>query len=146
MTAMTGFQIAPQGESLSEATARINRLLAENRSIAQWWVELVDQLDQLGARLMSRHGEVASRSPFVRQITTDAPHMASRLKMLAMEQERLENDLLQVRMLAGQAAGDPAATGTVRRAIHDYLHRLRRHEQRSNEVLYDAYERDFGGE
>ena len=146
MTAMTGLPLDPKGESLSDVLARINALLAENRTFAQWWVDLVGQLDHLGTRLVSRHSEVVGRTPFVRQITTDAPHMTSRLRRLAIEQERLEHDLLQVRIMAGRAAGNPEESSTVRRAVHDLLHRMRRHEERSNEVLYDAYERDFGGE
>lgn len=146
MTTMAGIQSEPRGESLADVTARITGLLADHRSIAAWWVDLVGQLDQLGVRLMSRHGELASRSPFVRQITTDAPHMASRLNRLAAEQEKLESDLLVVRMLAGEAAGNPEAGTRVRTAVHDYLHRLSRHEQKSNDALFDAYERDIGGE
>jgi hypothetical protein len=62
------------------------------------------------------------------------------------ETDELFDEVHRVRVLTGQSAGDPARVRPVRDAVKSLLHRLRRLEERTTDTLYDAYERDLGGE
>jgi hypothetical protein len=128
----------------AEISHRIGRTLSARPSVAQWWVELTSQLDELSVRLMT-DGEQVWRG-LADQLRRDAPHMSSHLKRIDAEQEYLESELLRVRILAGESAGDPSLVRLVQEAVRDVLNRLRRLEERTSQVLYEAYERDLGGE
>jgi hypothetical protein len=129
---------------VAEASRRLVRLLNDRRSVAQWWVDLATQLDELSVRLMLDSQEVWRG--IREQITRDAPHMTSQLRRLDADQEALELELLQVRVFAGEAAGDSDRVRPVSNAVRDLLRRLLRHEERTTQALYDAYGRDLGGE
>lgn len=131
---------------LSEVTGRIDALLSDRRTMAQWWVELVSSLDTLGARLVSHQHDLVGRHALAEQIRLDAPHLYSQLRRLDAEQEELTGELERVRIRAGASAGDTSATCDVINEIRDFLHRLRRLELRSNTIVVDAYDRDIGGE
>jgi hypothetical protein len=51
-----------------------------------------------------------------------------------------------VRLQAGRAAGDPDAVAAVSAAIRDLLTQVRRYQERTTDVLLDAYQRDLGGD
>ena len=144
MSMMTAYIPTARQPGISDSSHRLSNLLNDHRSVAQWWVDLTTQLDILATRLMIDGHEVWRG--ISDQITRDAPHMTSQLRRLESEQEDLETELLRVRMMAGEAAGDPTKARSISQAVRDLLHRLRRHEDRTSQVLYDAYERDLGGE
>ena len=131
---------------LTELTARIDELLRDRRTMAQWWVQLVANLDELTARLGSYRSDLAGRRALAEQIRLDAPHLYGRLRKLDLEQEHLEEDLIKARILAGESAGNDSRYTEVAREVKDCLRRLRRLEARSNGVVLEAYERDMGGE
>lgn len=131
---------------LSEVTGRIDALLADRRTMAQWWVELVSNLDALRGRLLSHQHDLAGRSALAEQIRLDAPHLYSQLRRLDAEQEALTSELERVRIRVGASAGDTSASCDVIGEVKDFLHRLRRLELRSNTIVVDAYDRDIGGE
>ena len=130
--------------AVQETSIRIDGLVAQSRPLAQWWVELVEELDELRARLVQEGNE--SWLSLYDQISQDAPHLTPKLRMIDDSQERLERELFEVRMLAGEAAGDSAAIRDVSARVAGLLSEIRRHEERINQALYDAYERDLGGE
>lgn len=131
---------------LSELTNRIDALLSDRRTMAQWWVQLVASLDELSAKVGSVRHDLAGRRALAEQIRLDAPHLYSRLRKLDAEQEVLEEDLVKARILAGESAGNDSRYAEVAREVKDCLRRLRRLESRSNDVVLDAYDRDIGGE
>lgn len=143
MTTMTGIVPMPRHE-LSDVSTRIGGLLKARPSRAQWWVELAEQLDDLAQGLIAESDEVWRGMSD--QITRDAPHMTSQLRRIDAEHEVLARELLRVRILAGECAGDAGRVRTVKDAVRSLLHRLRRYESRATQALYDAYERDIGGE
>jgi hypothetical protein len=51
-----------------------------------------------------------------------------------------------VRIQVGQDAGDPRAVDAAKGSIRALLARGRRFQERTTEVLLDAYERDLGGD
>lgn len=144
MTTLTALIPVPRQPGVSEVSHRLGSLLNDHRSVAQWWVDLTIQLDELSTRLMIDNHE--SWRGICDQITHDSPHMTSQLRRLDCEQEALETELLRVRMMAGEAAGDPTRIDAVSSDVRDLLHRIRRHQERTSQTLYDAYERDLGGE
>ena len=144
MQTMTAYIPQSRIPGVSETSERLGTLLNDHSSVAQWWVDLTGQLDELAGRLMI-DGQEVWRS-ISDQITRDAPHMSAQLRRLDAEQEALESELFHVRMLAGDAAGDPNRAMAISAAVRDLLHRIRRHNDKTNQALYDAYERDLGGE
>lgn len=126
--------------------ARLTALLLDRRERAGWWVDLVRQLDDLGDTVTTAPGDLVDVEGFAEQLRSDAPHLMSRWAKLAVERERLLRDVREVRMMAGSRAGDPGAVPEVCTAVRDVLARARRFQERTTEVLLDAYERDMGGE
>ena len=131
-------------QSVADVSRRLTSLLDNSGAVAQWWVDLAAELDELSDRLMLEGHTVWQA--LRHQLTVDAPHLTSHLSRLDSEQERLQGEIQQVRLLTGSAAGDPESAGRVRTAVRDLLRRLRRHEERTTSIMYDAYERDLGGE
>lgn len=132
--------------SFGHVQARLNELLTDHRGRALWWVDLARQLDDLAETVAEAPGDLVDAEGFTEQIRSDAPHLMGRWLKLAGERERLYHDVTEVRILAGQYAGDSSAVGAVGRAVRDVLARVRRFQERTTEVLLDAYERDIGGE
>ncbi len=65
---------------------------------------------------------------------------------LAGDRDQLTAAIAAVRLQAGHAAGDPDAVGTVSAAIRTLLTQVRRYQERTTDVLLDAYQRDLGGD
>ncbi len=134
------------GPGMSELVSRTESLLGSRQRMAQWWVELVALLDALGARVSALHEGDAKHDSLAEQIRLDAPHLYGALRRLDEESEALQEDLLRVRIRAGESLGDDGPLGELSRDIRGVLRRLKRLERRSNTVVLDAYDRDIGGE
>lgn len=130
--------------SVADVSHRLGHLLNDRNAVAQWWVDLAMELDELSSR-MTAEGQTVWRS-LRAQLTDDAPYLSSQLRRVDAEQEDLQGQVLQVRLMAGAAAGDPEGARSVRAAVRDLLHRLRRHEERTTRLMVDAYVVDLGGE
>ena len=149
MTTMTAGSL--DGTMLSVITFsgvqnRLSNLLEDQRGRATWWVEVARQLDDLADAVRSAPGDLIDPEGFTEQLRADAPHMMDRWIRLSQEGDGLHEAVTEVRMLVGEYAGDPSAIDAVRRAVSDVLAKVRRFQERTTEVLLDAYERDLGGE
>jgi hypothetical protein len=149
MTTMTAGSL--DGTMLSVITfsgvqSRLGSLLEDQRGRATWWVEVARQLDDLADAVRSAPGDLIDPEGFTEQLRADAPHMMDRWIRLSQEGDGLHEAVTEVRMLVGEYAGDPSAIDAVRRAVSDVLAKVRRFQERTTEVLLDAYERDLGGE
>ena len=129
-----------------EAQRRLQDLARDHLGRAGWWVEVTRQLDSLAEAVRDVPGEMIDLRGLTEQIRSDAPHLMGRWQRLAGEQDSLVEAVTEVRMLAGRSAGDPTAVEMVSAAIQDLLARIRRFQERTTDVLLDAYERDMGGE
>jgi hypothetical protein len=109
-------------------------------------VEVTRQLDDLAESVLSTPGDLIDAVGFTEQLREDAPHLMGRWQRLAGERDGLYAAVIEVRLLASRSAGDPTAVFGVNRAIREMLVRVRRFQERTTEVLLDAYERDMGGE
>ncbi len=130
--------------SVADVSHRLGHLVEDRTTMAQWWVELVAGLDELAARMMEE-GHALWHSMRA-QLTADAPHMSAQLRRIDVEEEALQGQVWAVRVLAGDSVGDPERAAGVATAVRELLHRLRRHEERTNRVLVDAYVIDLGGD
>lgn len=125
---------------------RLTHLLEDRRGRAGWWVEVARQLDELSEAVFRAPGDLVDADGFTEQLRSDAPHLMGRWVRLSHEGESLSRDVIRVRLLVGEYAGDPTAVDAVSGAIRDMLNAVRRFQERTTEVLLDAYERDLGGE
>lgn len=132
--------------SSSLTQKRLGELTRDRRGRAGWWVEVTRQLDDLAESVLVTPGDLVDASGFTEQLRDDAPHLMSRWQRLAGERDGLYAAVTEVRLLASRNAGDPTAVFVVSRAIREVLARVRRFQERTTEVLLDAYERDMGGE
>jgi hypothetical protein len=132
--------------SLAGAQRRLGELLSDRRGRVQWWVELTRYLDELSASLNESAEELDTRRGLADQIRRDAPHLLGKLRRLDGERDRIATEVNQVRLLAGDYAGDPMAVNAVSRAVRELMWRVRRYQEKSTEMLLDAYARDMGGE
>lgn len=132
--------------SSSRAQRRLAELAQQGWAGASWWVEVTRQLDDLAECVRSAPGEVVDALGFTEQIRLDAPHLMGRWQRLIGEREGLYDAVAEVRLLASRSAGDPSAVSVVGQSIREVLARVRRFQERTTEVLLDAYARDLGGE
>lgn len=130
--------------SVADVSHRLGLLLNDRTAVAQWWVDLTTELDELSSRMLVESQTLwgALRD----QLSADAPHLSAQLRLIDSEQDDLQGQVHDVRILAGMSAGDPEGARTVRDAVRDLLHRLRRHEERTGRLMVDAYVIDLGGE
>ena len=132
--------------TFSGVQARLSHLLEGHRRMASWWVEVARQLDDLADVVRTEPGDLVDVEGFTEQIREDAPHLMGRWIRLSDERDGLAELISSVRMQVGRDAGDPTAVESVTSSIRELLARTRRFQERTTEVLLDAYERDLGGE
>ncbi len=138
---------APSLVAISRQTQRkLEYLSRDPRAGAGWWVEVTRQLDSLAEAVRTVPGDMVDLRGFTEQIRSDAPHLMGRWVRVASEQDDLYDAVTEVRLLASRCAGDPGAVPAISSAIRDVLARLQRFQERTTDVLLDAYERDMGGE
>lgn len=104
------------------------------------------QLDNLSDAVVSAPGNVIDTEGFTEQIRSDAPHLLGRWMRLSEERDTLMASVTRVRLLVGEYAGDATAVDAVAREVEGVLTTVRRYQERTTDVLLDAYERDLGGE
>jgi hypothetical protein len=132
--------------TFSSVQTRLTHLLEQHPGLTSWWVEVARQLDDLAAAVRTEPGDLVDAEGFTEQIRDDAPHLMGRWMRLSAEREGLYDAVAQVRLQVGRDAGDPTAVEAAQQAIRSLLTRARRFQERTTEVLLDAYERDLGGE
>jgi hypothetical protein len=131
--------------NLAAVQQRLAELAGDSRGRASWWVEVTRHLDELAESVLG--GAVDLDLPgMTEQLRADAPHLLPRWQRVSAERDGLYAQVSELRQVAGSSAGDPGAVGAVSRAIQELLVRVRRFQERSSDVLFDAYGRDLGGE
>ena len=132
--------------SVAGAQSRLDELLAAQRTDASWWVQTTRALDDLADAVHTTPGDLIDPDGFTEQIRSDAPYLMGRWLRLAGDRDQLTEATAAVRLQAGRAAGDPDAVGTVSAAIRTLLTQVRRYQERTTDILLDAYQRDLGGD
>ena len=103
-------------------------------------------LDDLADAVHTTPGDLLDPEGFTEQLRADAPHLMGRWQRMAADHDHLTAAITAVRLRAGRSAGDPGAVGAVSAAISDLLTHVRRYQERTTDVLLDAYQRDLGGD
>lgn len=106
-----------------------------------WWACLARHLDELRDELAT--GDVEGLAA---QITTDAPHLAASAARLPPLEKQVQHELAQLRTLVASTCGSMTAAPPVRDAVEVALRHVRTLNRMSDDLLLDAYERDFGGQ
>lgn len=132
--------------TFSSVHARLTQLVEDHRGSTSWWVEIARQLDDLADAVLREPGDLVDAEGFTEQIRADAPHLMGRWLRLSTERDGLYDAVTHVRVQVGHDAGDPSAVDSAKQAVRALLARARRFQERTTEVLLDAYERDLGGE
>jgi hypothetical protein len=132
--------------SVAGAQSRLVELLGEQRPDASWWAQITRGLDDLADAVHTTPGDLVDPDGFTEQIRSDAPYLMGRWLRLSGDRDQLTAAITAVRRQAGRAAGDPDAVGAVSAAIHTLLTQVRRYQERTTDVLLDAYQRDLGGD
>ena len=124
-----------------ESLDRLVTCAREDLGSPTWWGLLSRHLDELGGELA--RGDVEG---LVAQITTDAPHLAASAARLPVLDNQVKSELTQLRMLVASAYGSTTAAGPVRDVAEITLRHVRTLNRMSDDLMLDAYERDFGGD
>lgn len=132
--------------TFSGVQSRLAGLVTQHRITAVWWADLARELDCLADIVASAPGDLVDPDGFTEQLRADAPHLMSRWTRLRRDGQALATHVAQTRLLVAEQAADPNAVQAVTAEVGDLLARCRRFQQRTTEVLLDAYERDIGGE
>ena len=80
------------------------------------------------------------------QVIEDAPELGAAATRLPTLDARARAELTELRALVAQHYGVPALVAEIRAATEALLRRVRTLYRLSDDLLLDAYERDFGGE
>ncbi|MEZ5117783.1 MAG: hypothetical protein R2737_16100 [Candidatus Nanopelagicales bacterium] len=144
-TAAAASTLAPKSADEIEL-ARVQQLLQVTKPTGVWWAELAHRLDGLSDRMWEHRAAVEGPGGLHSQILADEPRLAAQIDRLEREHSDLADRLLATRLLVGRHAGDPRRAATVVTAVADLLARLRSHQRRAREIVYDAYLVDLGGE
>ncbi len=106
-----------------------------------WWACLARHLDQLSEEL-----SLSDIEGLAAQVTADTPELAADAARLMNLDGQLRDEVIDLRRRVADLAGSPEPVVDVREALDNVLHRVRSLDRLSDQLLFEAYERDFGGE
>ena len=106
-----------------------------------WWACLARHLDELSEEL-----SLSDIEGLVAQVTADTPELAADASRLTTLDEQLRDEVIDLRRRVADLAGSADAVVDVREALDGTLRRVRSLDRLSDHLLFEAYERDLGGE
>ena len=124
-----------------ESLDRLVRCATDEVGTAMWWACLARHLDELREELAQ--SDIAGLAA---QITADAPQLAATARRLPDLDVQVQCEVAQFRAVVAELSGSVADAGGVRVALEVLLRRVRTLYRVSDDLMLDAYERDFGGE
>jgi hypothetical protein len=128
---------------MTSATVSLGRLAACSSGYLGtpgWWARLADALDDLRDQ-MAR----ADLPGLAAQLVADAPELAASATRLPDLDDQAQAEAALLRLEVADKAGLRSEARSVREALRVLLDRVRRIERISDDLLHDAYQRDFGG-
>ncbi len=108
---------------------------------APWWTHLGSALDALRFQLAA-----ADLTGLAAQVVADAPELAASALRLPELDDATQAEASRLRQEVAELAGRRPEVMVVREAVRDLLIRVRRLDRMSEDLLHEAYQRDFGGE
>lgn len=124
--------------------ASLDRLMhcsASQTGSGTWWSCVARHIDELHEELT-----LNDNLGLVAQVTEDAPELAAGAHRLELLDGEVRREVADLRRFVANRAGARTAVAEVRVAIDRVLRRVRTLDRVADDLLLDAYERDFGGE
>ena len=106
-----------------------------------WWACLARHLDELSEEL-----SLSDMEGLAAQVTTDTPELAADAIRLTNLDTQLRAEVIDLRLRVADLAGSPDAVVDIRDAVEETLRRVHSLDRLSDNLLFEAYERDLGGE
>lgn len=139
--------VRTQRASLRQAFTALEQALAAPLSgrPEQWQEQVTACLEQMRTAWTRHIAVTEGPDGLFEQIRGEAPRLAPQLRKLHQEHDGISSDLDVMRTgLAGP--GSDAELSAIRTQATAVLSRVMRHRQRGADLIYEAYERDIGGE
>lgn len=111
----------------------------------QWRAQLLTRTDDLRDAWSAHVRGTEGPGGLWEQIRTDAPRLDGALRRLGREHEGLAADIEALRQELAAAGDDEPRLASLRERVTALLARLARHRQRGADLIYEAYQRDVGG-
>lgn len=120
---------------------RVTQCLDSQTGTATWWACVARHIDELSEEL-----ELSDNVGLVAQVTEDTPELAAGALRLRTLDAQVRSEVAQLRLLVANRAGSFSAVAEVSEAVVETLRRVRTLDRVADDLMLDAYERDFGGE
>jgi hypothetical protein len=111
----------------------------------EWRAKLAPYVDDLQAAWASHVGGTEGPDGLWEQIRTDAPRLNGQLARLGREHRTLTAEVEALRQDLADAGQDEPHLASARERVTSLLVQLTRHRQRGADLIYEAYQRDVGG-
>jgi hypothetical protein len=111
----------------------------------QWRVQMLTALDDLVAAWAAHVSGTEGPGGLWEQLRTDAPRLDGNLRRLRREHETLGTEIDGLRRELNAAGDDTSSLMSIRERVITLLMQLARHRQRGADLIYEAYQRDVGG-
>jgi hypothetical protein len=111
----------------------------------QWRAQLQTCLDGLREAWTSHVTGTEGPGGLWEQIRTDAPRLDGKLRGLRREHEAMAAEIDALRQDLAAAGNDEPRLLGLRERVTALLVQLARHRQRGADLIYEAYQRDVGG-
>ncbi len=131
----------PTRRTARSSLDRLSHCSGHESGAASWWACVARHLDELGEDLA-----VSDNAGLVAQVMEDTPELAAGAVRLEHLDDAVRREVSELRLLIAARAGIGSAVAEVQRAIDEVMHRVRTLDRIADDLLLDAYERDYGGE
>lgn len=141
--------MAQQETSVAEAHGRAHAALLDDlrklEEAARMASDIVELRVQLGATKthLTAHFRFEEEHGYMDAVREQAPRLQHAIERLAAEHRELTESLAD---LIAQNAATPNVEDRLREQIPAWVKRVRRHEAREDDVVYEAFNRDIGPE
>jgi hypothetical protein len=112
---------------------------------AEWRARLAPCVDNLQVAWESHISGTEGPGGLWEQIRTDAPRLNGQLNRLGREHQSLTAEVAALKRGLADAGEVESRLASVRERVTTVLVQLARHRQRGADLIYEAYERDIGG-
>ncbi|HEX4017439.1 MAG TPA: hypothetical protein VHX15_11955 [Frankiaceae bacterium] len=145
---------SPQLQVVRHRRAGLRRTMTEVEEAAaaalagrpdEWRANLTPHLESLQMAWASHVRGTEGPDGLWEQIRTDAPRLQGKLRRLGSAHEALGAEIATLRQTLTDACDDESRLSNVRERVTALLLQLTRHRQHGADLIYEAYDRDVGG-
>lgn len=133
--------IAIRRQRLYDAMKGLETAAARATRQPDWLAQVTDATDDLREALRDHREQTEGDQGFLEDLVRQAPRLAADAGLLKEEHRTLVNDCARLTSLI---RSNPEDVEAIRRSVIILLGRIVEHRQRGAELLYDAYNVEFG--